>query len=503
MVPSRQLQPATRRSQDIRDLRVRGLLSPGVERRAFRALIACVAASIAATVFATAALAVGPDGHSHSTTAVAYGPIHTGEVTRGEYMEDQDFYKIYTSRSHVQMVVHFGNDFTSVCYELLSCGSEVPSIIQGSPGVCYPFPETGYDRCSVTINVYDHWGGGLILGGGEVVNPGYEWTSEPIELSEPGVYYVGITGDESIESATSFEPLPYRFSLDPAPGLGVDRLLGPPPPPPDVFKVGAIFSRGTKEAAKLTASGLEAYDGLKTDAMIFGLINPEFDISDMLITAFQGIMLDEVANDPPARHYQAVVRAVLPRTLPVRPHGPLSAQAAQRLTALLRSQADVAGFGKATLVAFERFKGAQRANDKRWERIQLRALAKFSSQFATSLSSERSERLAAARVLQALPQNATTLTAAQVEAARRTVAKHGLSPRMRRALTAAGMTRKQQRSIVSRFVHGDSTGGSLVAMLTDQLTLSQLDALSTAARSLSEEANQGIQRLGHTSSVTS
>jgi len=75
-------------------------------------------------------------------------------------------------------------------------------------GVCYPFPYTGYDECNVQIQVYDLHGDELVPFLANSVAYWGEFTLDPIVLRDPGRYYIGITGDESIDSAPSFVPIP-------------------------------------------------------------------------------------------------------------------------------------------------------------------------------------------------------------------------------------------------------------------------------------------------------
>jgi hypothetical protein len=446
--------------------------------------------------------ALGPNGGDYSTTATAYANVHTGVTYNGTYAYDgdQDFYRILSSRPNTQLALTFGNDLSGICYDYneTACGNDGNGdyVNPGdNTGVCYPFPYTGYDECNVEIQVYDSQGDELVPFLANSVAYWGQFTLDPIVLSDPGTYYIGITGDESIDSAPSLVPIPYHFSVASAPGLGVDRLPQPQPPPPDIYRVGAIFPKPIKQEAELLNNSLDAADAVKTDAMIFGLVDPEFNIEEFVVTSLIGVFYDDVANDPPQPRYAAVVRLQPLKPRPIAPHGRLTRAGAHTLNALVNADDRVLEYGRATLSSFERFKGAERAGNKHWERIQLQWLVRYSTQFSAALSAEVKARAAAARVVQTLG-GSQPISSVKLAAARRRMSRHGLPVTLRRELAAAGLTSAQQRQLLKRFTRGKSNDGStLVSTLTDARVTGALEAVAQASAALHQEAVDGLKRL--------
>jgi len=412
------------------------------------------------------------------------GPIAAGEKYTGTFDyeanasgqdDDNDFFGFYTDRPNVPFAVHFGNTYG---------------------GTCYPFPDSGYDTCWVLIELFDQYGNELIPFGGETVNPGYEWQSEgaypDLTLDEPGPYYIGIAGSEDFATAgepDSFQPLPYYFTILPQPGLGVD---GPrPPSPPDIFIQTSLFSGAMKHLALIAdkASALHALDeaGAVAEAGTFGAL-AEFGAGIIL----EHIVLETIIEDPPDPNFAHPVRIRalrLPGLRRSNRKGP-----AQQLLAL---QARASGAARAALLAFERFKGAQQAQNRRWMRRHLRTLARASRLWARGLNREPIARIRAAHSLRHARIRYRPAAVRQIQSQ---IARTGKLPRvLRRILVAAGATTAQLNSFAQQLATAKLRRPNPVKELLNPDVLGALPKLARGALHISREAHQGLKFLAHQS----
>jgi hypothetical protein len=308
-------------------------------------------------------------------------------------------------------------------------------------------------------------------------------------------------GSEGKSSGGSGQPAP-ASAMPLVASLGT-ASKSPPTSPSEIGDRGKIVSKQIKEEAAHMAYVVTALDEFNS---LLGMMNFVVDpLGDFVNFAVEQIeapiearvpaLFEEIANDPPARHYRQIVRLRRLRVPPLPTSSRLGRTKAQALTALLRAEGLVASCGEATLLAFERFTGAERAHDTRWEQVQLRSLVPYSSCFAAALLSE-AQRLPAAEHARQAFGGSRTITSSELAAARRKVARHGLPSRVRRELSSAGITVKRQQELVTRFLHGRAGAGTTpVAKPTDASNLTALRTLAGATLLLHREAVEGLTRL--------
>jgi hypothetical protein len=232
----------------------------------------------------------------------------------------------------------------------------------------------------------------------------------------------------------------------------------PPPPPPPSPRLTPDEKTALKRKAAVSA-GLGLLSGVaglglliipSPDPLTKGGAGVMFLMGSAELTA-AAVWL-ELAKDPPDPNFKRLAKLSFPRLPPTRAGPRVTRQEALAGNALLGNTARLVGYNDAFLTSLERAQGAHAAGDRRWERTQSQAAARFARAEAKLLDARPALREALRRAVDAaLPR--ARLSVAGAKAATAQVARRALPSSLVSLLRALGFSTAEVASVRSRMAH--------------------------------------------------